>query len=481
MQMSASPLAFLAPAAPSGKTTTSSSGSLVQKSGRAGAETGLNSEQADGTDMPEETSSFSRILRDQTASASTDEARTGFKPQDKPENTSQSHPANKSESASDTKSKPAGDTDDQPPGPTSEEEASASAGFSELNTLLASLMQGQGPARTAGGVDSPRAQAGASAMGKEDAIRPDGASQGKGRAQRSASISLDKAAAGDGQATKPGPGSASREIVSAGTAGTRSALGVGGTGPAASPTASDASQQLRAAVQRTPSSDVASATTSSSSSTPAANAPLNMPINNLSAGASSSSAASSAAATVDTSVAQDIRRPEFVPAFSARIATLVQEGVEHARVHLNPVDMGPVSLQLALDGQQVRVDMTAELAATRQVLEQALPTLAGALREAGFTLSGGGVAPPAEAANTGGQDARGSQGSQGEPQPQSSGNPTGLSGQASDGRRQAQGEPGQAALGTALGIAEGLTTEIHLDAAGTPRLAHRRGLVDTFA
>jgi flagellar hook-length control protein FliK len=170
-----------------------------------------------------------------------------------------------------------------------------------------------------------------------------------------------------------------------------------------------------------------------------------------------------------------------VPAFSARIATLVQEGVEHARVHLNPVDMGPVSLQLALDGQQVRVDMTAELAATRQVLEQALPTLAGALREAGFTLSGGGVAPPAEAANTGGQDARGSQGSQGEPQPQSSGNPTGLSGQASDGRRQAQGEPGQAALGTALGIAEGLTTEIHLDAEGTPRLAHGRGLVDTFA
>jgi flagellar hook-length control protein FliK len=199
--------------------------------------------------------------------------------------------------------------------------------------------------------------------------------------------------------------------------------------------------------------------------------------------ATPSASASTAAATTaaDTFIQQDVRRPEFVPAFSARIATLVQEGVEHARVHLNPVDMGPVSLQLALDGQQVRVDMTAELAATRQVLEQALPTLAGALREAGFTLSGGGVAPPAEAANTGGQDARGSQGSQGEPQPQSSGNPTGLSGQASDGRRQAQGEPGQAALGTALGIAEGLTTEIHLDAEGTPRLAHGRGLVDTFA
>lgn len=170
-----------------------------------------------------------------------------------------------------------------------------------------------------------------------------------------------------------------------------------------------------------------------------------------------------------------------MPAFSARIATLVQEGVEHARVHLNPVDMGPVTLQLALEGQQVRVDMTAEMAATRQVLEHALPTLAGALREAGFTLSGGGVAPPAEAANTGGQDARGSQGSPGEPSPQSSGNPPGLSGQASDGRRQAQGEPGQAPAGSALRFAEGLTAEIPLDANGTPRLPQGRGLVDTFA
>ena len=193
------------------------------------------------------------------------------------------------------------------------------------------------------------------------------------------------------------------------------------------------------------------------------------------------SASAAAAAAADTFIQQDVRRPEFVPAFSARIATLVQEGVEHARVHLNPVDMGPVTLQLALEGQQVRVDMTAEVAATRQVLEQALPTLAGALREAGFTLSAGGVAPPAEAANTAGQDARGSQGSPGEPSPQSSGNPTGLAGQTSDGRRQAQGDPGQAPTGAALGFAEGLNTEIHLDAEGTPRMPQGRGLVDTFA
>jgi flagellar hook-length control protein FliK len=184
---------------------------------------------------------------------------------------------------------------------------------------------------------------------------------------------------------------------------------------------------------------------------------------------------------VDTAVSQDIRRPEFVPVFSARIATLVQEGVEQARVHLNPVDMGPVSLQLSMDGLQVRVDMTAEVAATRLVLEQALPTLAGALREAGFTLSGGGVSPPAEAANLSGQDPRGAGGSQGEPNPQASGQSTGLAGQQADGRRPPEAQAGRTPFTGASGTADGLTTELQLDAEGRPRLPQGRGLVDTFA
>jgi flagellar hook-length control protein FliK len=205
----------------------------------------------------------------------------------------------------------------------------------------------------------------------------------------------------------------------------------------------------------------------------------------VSAGPASAAPASGAPATatpvVDTAVSQDIRRPEFVPVFSARIATLVQEGVEQARVHLNPVDMGPVSLQLSMDGMQVRVDMTAEVAATRLVLEQALPTLAGALREAGFTLSGGGVSPPAEAANLSGQDPRGAGGSQSESNPQASGQSTGLAGQQADGRRQPEAQAGRTPFTGASGTADGLTTELQLDAEGRPRLPQGTGLVDTFA
>jgi flagellar hook-length control protein FliK len=309
-----------------------------------------------------------------------------------------------------------------------------------------------------------------------------------------APLSAERAPGTDAKANKPAAPLLTRETASAlessrsalsgspadskAAAAAAAAAAATATATAATLAAPDTPPATKASAQRPGTADNSPSLTGLTSPAAALAAPTSL---HATPSASASASAAAATAAADTFIQQDVRRPEFVPAFSARIATLVQEGVEHARVHLNPVDMGPVSLQLALDGQQVRVDMTAELAATRQVLEQALPTLAGALREAGFTLSGGGVAPPAEAANTGGQDARGSQGSQGEPQPQSSGNPTGLSGQASDGRRQAQGEPGQAALGTALGIAEGLTTEIHLDAEGTPRLAHGRGLVDTFA
>jgi len=83
--------------------------------------------------------------------------------------------------------------------------------------------------------------------------------------------------------------------------------------------------------------------------------------------------------------------PQFPGMLGARVATMVRDGIEQARIALNPQEMGPVSVQLELSGTQVRVELAAEIEATRVALEQALPALAGSLREAGFTLAGGGV------------------------------------------------------------------------------------------
>lgn len=108
--------------------------------------------------------------------------------------------------------------------------------------------------------------------------------------------------------------------------------------------------------------------------------------------------------------------PEFPKALGTQLSVLAQDGIQHAELHLNPVDMGPISVQIVLDGDQAKVDFGADSAATRQIIENGLPELAAALRDAGFTLSGGGV--HSQAQNTRGGDGR-SQGqgggAQGEP------------------------------------------------------------------
>ena len=69
----------------------------------------------------------------------------------------------------------------------------------------------------------------------------------------------------------------------------------------------------------------------------------------------------------------------------------MREGVHHARLELNPAEMGPLTVQIQIDGDRAQVHLAAENAHTRQALEQSMPQLAGGLREAGLTLSGGGV------------------------------------------------------------------------------------------
>ena len=82
---------------------------------------------------------------------------------------------------------------------------------------------------------------------------------------------------------------------------------------------------------------------------------------------------------------------EFAPAFGLQISTLARDGVQHARLHLNPVELGPIVVKIAIDGGNARVDFLADAAQTRAAIEASLPSLAGAMRDAGLTLAGGGV------------------------------------------------------------------------------------------
>ena len=90
-------------------------------------------------------------------------------------------------------------------------------------------------------------------------------------------------------------------------------------------------------------------------------------------------------------ISTPVAAPDFSQMLGVQLSVLAKDGIHHAELHLNPADMGPVSVQIEMNGNQAHIDFGADVAATRQAIEAGLPELASALRDAGFTLSGGGV------------------------------------------------------------------------------------------
>ncbi|MEO8124703.1 MAG: flagellar hook-length control protein FliK [Burkholderiales bacterium] len=83
--------------------------------------------------------------------------------------------------------------------------------------------------------------------------------------------------------------------------------------------------------------------------------------------------------------------PDFAKALGAQVSLFARNGLAQAELQLTPAEMGPIRVQIVIDGAHARVDFAADSATTRQVIERGLPELASALREQGLTLSGGGV------------------------------------------------------------------------------------------
>jgi flagellar hook-length control protein FliK len=104
-----------------------------------------------------------------------------------------------------------------------------------------------------------------------------------------------------------------------------------------------------------------------------------------------SARAAEAAAPVSVQMPVPARSPEFAQSLGVQVSVLARDGVQQAQLHLNPAEMGPISIQIAIEGTQAQVNFGADSAATREIIENGLPELAASLREAGFTLSGGGV------------------------------------------------------------------------------------------
>lgn len=111
----------------------------------------------------------------------------------------------------------------------------------------------------------------------------------------------------------------------------------------------------------------------------------------LRAHAAAGTAAASPGTATEVRLATPVPNPEFVPRFSSELAVLARDGVQEARIQVNPLELGPIAVQITLEGSAAQVHLAVDSAQTRELLEQAMPSLAAALRENGLTLTGGGV------------------------------------------------------------------------------------------
>ncbi|MBQ0929740.1 flagellar hook-length control protein FliK [Ideonella sp. 4Y16] len=108
-----------------------------------------------------------------------------------------------------------------------------------------------------------------------------------------------------------------------------------------------------------------------------------------------SPAPADAATTARAHLPQPPTSPAFAPALGLQLSTWLREGVQHAALELNPAELGPIDVRIALRDGQAQVALTADVPFTRQALADALPQLAEALGEVGVQLSGGDVSDQA--------------------------------------------------------------------------------------
>ncbi len=76
----------------------------------------------------------------------------------------------------------------------------------------------------------------------------------------------------------------------------------------------------------------------------------------------------------------------FASRFAAEVALLGTAGIERAEIRLQPRELGPVRVELSLNGESARIAFSAVHPETRQAIEQSLPILKDMLAERGLTL-----------------------------------------------------------------------------------------------
>lgn len=79
-----------------------------------------------------------------------------------------------------------------------------------------------------------------------------------------------------------------------------------------------------------------------------------------------------------------VQDKQWSQAFAYRVQFMAQQGIQRAQVQLNPAELGPMEITVDLAEDVAQVQITAENAATREAVEQAVPRLREMMAQSGF-------------------------------------------------------------------------------------------------
>ena len=96
----------------------------------------------------------------------------------------------------------------------------------------------------------------------------------------------------------------------------------------------------------------------------------------------------------------------FQEGLMQRFQFMLGTEVQQARVIIDPPQLGPLDLRVAIQGGEAQVQMTAQQAATRDLLEQSLPRLREMFAEVGLELTDADIRHGHQGAQNGAEDAR---------------------------------------------------------------------------
>ena len=117
-------------------------------------------------------------------------------------------------------------------------------------------------------------------------------------------------------------------------------------------------------------------------------------------------ATDAAQSTQSPDVPLTLGAPGWEKELGQRVAWMMQNQVHRAELQVTPAHLGPLNLQIELNGSQASVSFTTPHAAVQETIQSALPQLREMLEAQGLQLAGAGVHQQGAGDNTGGWQAQ---------------------------------------------------------------------------